>query len=113
MNQPAALCVSIKKPFQHDLSCVWYFLLCQTTGDLNVELHCDLAPRTCENFLALCEMGYYDGIVFHRSIKNFMLQVWTYGVDPGLRVTHSAGLASAGWTVLDSLCCAVLFFVRL
>ena len=41
-----------------------------------MELHCDLAPRTCENFLALCEMKYYDGTIFHRSIKNFMLQVW-------------------------------------
>lgn len=44
-------------------------------GDLNVELHCDMAPRTCENFLGLCEMGYYNDTVFHRSIKNFMIQV--------------------------------------
>lgn len=40
-----------------------------------MELHCDLAPRTCENFLALCDMGYYDNTPFHRSIKNFMIQV--------------------------------------
>ncbi|GIL92385.1 hypothetical protein Vretifemale_19859, partial [Volvox reticuliferus] len=51
-----------------------YVRLHTNLGDLNVELHCDLAPRTCENFLALCDMGYYDGTVFHRSIKNFMIQ---------------------------------------
>lgn len=49
-------------------------------GDLNLELHCDLVPKTCENFLALCEGGYYTGTKFHRSIKNFMIQV---GLDGG------------------------------
>jgi len=44
-------------------------------GDLNIELHCDIAPRTCENFLGLAGMQYFDGTVFHRSIKNFMIQV--------------------------------------
>jgi cyclophilin family peptidyl-prolyl cis-trans isomerase len=44
-------------------------------GDLNIELHCDIAPRTTENFIYLCEMGYYNDTVFHRSIKNFMIQV--------------------------------------
>lgn len=38
-------------------------------GDLNLELHCDLAPRACENFLTLAARGYYNGTVFHRSIK--------------------------------------------
>ncbi|PNW77920.1 hypothetical protein CHLRE_10g457000v5 [Chlamydomonas reinhardtii] len=55
-----------------------YVRLHTNLGDLNVELHCDLAPRTCENFLALCDMGYYDNTPFHRSIKNFMIQ----GGDP-------------------------------
>lgn len=52
-----------------------YLRLHTNLGDLNIELHSDIVPRTCENFLALCEMGYYDGIKFHRSIKNFMIQV--------------------------------------
>eukprot|EP00898_Chlorokybus_atmophyticus_P000289 jgi/Chlat1/1260/Chrsp115S00758 len=55
-----------------------YVRLHTTHGDINVELHCDIVPRTCENFLTLCEAGYYDGVVFHRSIKNFMIQ----GGDP-------------------------------
>lgn len=52
-----------------------YVRLHTSLGDLNVELHCDIVPRTCENFLALCEMGYYSNTIFHRSIKNFMIQV--------------------------------------
>ena len=38
-------------------------------GDVNVELHCDLAPRACENWLTLAEEGYFDGTLFHRSIR--------------------------------------------
>lgn len=49
-----------------------------THGVLNIELHCDIAPRACENFITLCERGYYNGIAFHRSIRNFMIQ----GGDP-------------------------------
>lgn len=44
-------------------------------GDLNIELHSDLAPRAAENFLVLADKGYYTGTKFHRSIKNFMVQV--------------------------------------
>ena len=55
-----------------------YVRLHTTLGDLNLELHCDLVPKTCENFLALAASGYYDGVPFHRSIRNFMIQ----GGDP-------------------------------
>ncbi|KAL4431394.1 hypothetical protein ABPG75_006650 [Micractinium tetrahymenae] len=55
-----------------------YLRLHTSLGDLNVELHCDICPRTCENFMALAESGYYNGTTFHRSIKNFMIQ----GGDP-------------------------------
>lgn len=47
-------------------------------GDLKIELFCEDAPRTSENFLALCASGYYDGTLFHRNIKAFMIQ----GGDP-------------------------------
>jgi peptidyl-prolyl cis-trans isomerase-like 2 len=46
-----------------------YVQLHTTHGDLNLELHCDITPRTCENFLTHCENGYYNGLIFHRSIK--------------------------------------------
>ncbi|KAF4402035.1 hypothetical protein G4B88_017547 [Cannabis sativa] len=55
-----------------------YLQLHTTHGDLNIELHCDITPRTCENFLTLCERGYYNGVAFHRNIRNFMIQ----GGDP-------------------------------
>ncbi|KAL6530036.1 cytochrome P450 monooxygenase 65 [Orobanche minor] len=55
-----------------------YVRLQTTHGDLNIELHCDITPRTCENFITLCERGYYNGVAFHRSIRNFMIQ----GGDP-------------------------------
>ena len=42
-------------------------------GQLNLELFCDAVPKTCENFIKLCENGYYNGTKFHRSIKNFMV----------------------------------------
>lgn len=42
-------------------------------GPLNIELYCDLVPKTCENFVRHCDSGYYNGTTFHRSIKNFMV----------------------------------------
>jgi peptidyl-prolyl cis-trans isomerase-like 3 len=43
-------------------------------GEMKIELHCELVPKTCENFLALVASGYYDGCVFHRNMKGFMVQ---------------------------------------
>ncbi|MCK7488141.1 MAG: peptidylprolyl isomerase [Bacillus subtilis] len=39
-----------------------------------VELYYDVAPNTVKNFIALANKGYYDGLNFHRVIKNFMIQ---------------------------------------
>ncbi len=47
-------------------------------GTIELLLYPDRAPRTVENFLALVEKGYYNGIVFHRVIPGFMIQ----GGDP-------------------------------
>ena len=47
-------------------------------GEIELQLFTDIAPKTCENFLGLVEKGYYDGIIFHRVIKGFMIQ----GGDP-------------------------------
>jgi len=43
-------------------------------GNIELTLRPDIAPKTCENFLGLIGKHYYDGIIFHRVIKNFMLQ---------------------------------------
>ncbi|OAF66708.1 Peptidyl-prolyl cis-trans isomerase-like 3, partial [Intoshia linei] len=43
-------------------------------GDLKFELFCDQVPKTCYNFLALCASDFYNGCIFHRNIKDFMVQ---------------------------------------
>lgn len=40
------------------------------------------APRACENFLALAASGYYDGTIFHRNIKGFMIQGGSFPERP-------------------------------
>src|SRR3954464_12296759 len=43
-------------------------------GDIVVELFDDDAPKTVDNFRKLAEDGYYDGLIFHRVIPDFMIQ---------------------------------------
>jgi len=47
-------------------------------GEIEIKLMPDVASKACENFIGLAANGYYDGIIFHRVIKNFMIQ----GGDP-------------------------------
>ncbi len=49
-----------------------------TQGTIELELKPEIAPKACENMVKLAKKGYYDGIVFHRIIKEFMIQ----GGDP-------------------------------
>jgi len=58
-----------------------YVRLVTNFGALNLELHCDLVPKTCENFIKHCQNGYYDGTKFHRSIRNFMASVCEYSMN--------------------------------
>jgi cyclophilin family peptidyl-prolyl cis-trans isomerase len=43
-------------------------------GQIEVELFDDDAPKTVENFVKLSKDGFYDGLIFHRVIKDFMIQ---------------------------------------
>ncbi|TQR18399.1 peptidylprolyl isomerase [Psychrobacillus vulpis] len=47
-------------------------------GAIKIKLFPELAPKTVENFLTHAENGYYNGIIFHRVIEDFMIQ----GGDP-------------------------------
>ena len=47
-------------------------------GELRIKLFPEHAPKTVANFIALSKDGYYDGVIFHRIIKDFMIQ----GGDP-------------------------------
>ena len=49
-----------------------------TQGVIELKLTPDVAPKACENFKKLVEKGYYNGTIFHRVIKDFMIQ----GGDP-------------------------------
>ena len=47
-------------------------------GDIKIKLFPQFAPRTVENFVTHAKNGYYNGLIFHRVIKDFMIQ----GGDP-------------------------------
>lgn len=47
-------------------------------GDIKIRLFPEVAPKAVENFIGHAENGYYDGLIFHRVIKDFMIQ----GGDP-------------------------------
>ena len=47
-------------------------------GEIHLQLYGDLAPITVDNFVNLAQSGFYDGLTFHRIMKDFMIQ----GGDP-------------------------------
>ena len=51
-----------------------YACLVTNYGRLNLELFCDQAPRTCENFMKHCADKYYKDTLFHRLIPGFMVK---------------------------------------
>ena len=55
-----------------------HVVLQTTQGNIELELYPDIAPLAVENFMTHIKNGYYNGIAFHRIIKNFMIQ----GGDP-------------------------------
>lgn len=50
-------------------------VLVTNKGPLQVEIEADRVPKTAENFLELCEQGYYNDTKFHRLIKGFMVRL--------------------------------------
>ena len=61
-------------------------------GDIAIELFDDDAPKTVENFTKLARDGFYDGVIFHRVIRDFMIQ----GGDP-----TGTGRGGPGYTFED------------
>uniref|UniRef100_A0A1B0CMB8 Spliceosome-associated protein CWC27 homolog n=1 Tax=Lutzomyia longipalpis TaxID=7200 RepID=A0A1B0CMB8_LUTLO len=53
-------------------------LLKTSVGDIDIELWSREAPKACRNFVQLCMEGYYNGTIFHRLVKGFIVQ----GGDP-------------------------------
>ena len=63
-------------------------------GAIGVELFDDDAPKTVQNFRKLAGDGFYDGVIFHRVIKDFMIQ----GGDP-----TGTGTGGPGYTFEDEI----------
>mgnify|MGYP001037724511 CR=1 FL=1 len=60
-------------------------------GDIiKAELYPDIAPNTVNNFISLANQGFYDGLIFHRVIKGFMIQ----GGDP-----EGTGVGGPGYSI--------------
>jgi peptidylprolyl isomerase len=49
-------------------------ILKTTSGDIEIKLRPDIAPNAVKNFVGHINSGYYNGVIFHRVIKNFMIQ---------------------------------------
>merc|ERR1712178_431462 len=67
-----------------------YCQIITSLGPLNFELHCDMIPLACENFIVHANSGYYDNTKFHRLIPDFMVQ----GGDP-------TGTGKGGESIFD------------
>ncbi|MEI8103778.1 MAG: peptidylprolyl isomerase [Candidatus Moraniibacteriota bacterium] len=70
-------------------------------GDITVKLLTDVAPMTVNNFLKLADNHFYDGILFHRVIKGFMIQ----GGDPNSKLADWSqhGTGGPGYKFADEL----------
>ena len=63
-----------------------------TLGDFKIELFNDKAPITYGNFKKLVDQGFYNGLIFHRVIPNFMIQTGC---------PHGTGYGGPGYTISD------------
>ena len=61
-------------------------------GTIEAELYPHIAPNTVNNFISLANSGFYDGLTFHRVIKDFMIQ----GGDPNGNGTGGPGYSIKG-----------------
>ena len=78
-DSPMSKKSSLKKPdMQIDVEKTYVATLKTSEGDIQVELTASKTPNTVNNFVYLARQGFYDGTVFHRVIKDFMIQ----GGDP-------------------------------
>lgn len=79
----AVLCLSCQKDDTNEIleeygETIMVQIEMENGGIIKLELYPEIAPITCANFVKLAKEGFYDGLIFHRVIKDFMIQ----GGDP-------------------------------
>jgi cyclophilin family peptidyl-prolyl cis-trans isomerase len=73
-------------------------LISSSLGEIKVEFYPEHAPKTVENFRELANRGFYDGLIFHRIVPNFVIQ----GGDPNTRDVNNRtrwGTGGPGWNI--------------
>ena len=76
-------------------------------GDvIKAELYPQIAPNTVNNFISLVKKGFYDGLIFHRVIKGFMIQggcpLGNGTGNPGYQLKHEAGVLSMARSMMPN-----------
>jgi peptidylprolyl isomerase domain and WD repeat-containing protein 1 len=56
-------------------------ILHTSVGDITIRLHSEIVAKTAENFTTHARNGYFDGVIFHRVIKDFMIQTGAASVQ--------------------------------
>jgi cyclophilin family peptidyl-prolyl cis-trans isomerase len=73
-------------------------IISSNIGDIKLEFYPEHAPKTVENFRELANRGFYDGLIFHRIVPNFVIQ----GGDPNTRDLSNRtrwGTGGPGWNI--------------
>lgn len=73
-------------------------------GDIYIRLFPEIAPKAVQNFIGLIEKGYYNGLIFHRVINNFMIQ----GGDPTGTGSGGESIWGKGKSFEDEFCSELL-----
>lgn len=77
-----------------DPSKTYYATIETNRGDIVIQLYADVAPNTVNNFVCLATEDYYDGVIFHRIMRDFMIQTG----DP-----TATGRGGPGYQINDEL----------
>ena len=85
-DEPLPMCIDPSRRYTAELT--------TNLGSMTIALDAAAAPRTVNNFVTLARYHYYDGIIFHRIIKNFVIQ----GGDP-----TGTGRGGPGYRFTDEL----------
>ncbi len=96
LYQNTEVIVSVPKSQRRLLLTNLSLILCRM-GEITIELYWKHAPNTCRNFAELVRRGYYNNTIFHRIIRDFMIQ----GGDP--TGTGRGGTSIYGPTFSDEI----------